>query len=101
MKKDSVKQFTRFLKDDGSYKAFINNFKSYEGTKTRLRWAKGEIESGCWTFKNIPDRTFKSYCKELSQTTDVLNYAFAWAETLEGFNFWQGVASRWKEKLKD
>lgn len=101
MEKDLVKKFTRYLKDNGSYAAFISNFRSYEGTRTRLRWAKGEVEDCCFTFNDVPDRTFKSYCKELLQAGEILNFAFKWDITLEGFKYWQTIASIWKARLRD
>ena len=98
MEKDLVKKFTRFLKERNTYTSFINEFK--EGKDIRLYWANNEVNGKTGIFKELPNGTFISYCRELAKPFEVLNFAFKWSETEKGYDFWNNLSSDWKEEME-
>lgn len=100
MEKDLVKKFTRFLKENNAYAEFVSEFKSSPHKSIRMDWAYSEISKNTGLFKGVPNESFKSYCRELMKPDEALNFAFRWAETKKGFDFWEALSGEWRRKIK-
>lgn len=94
MKSQIGKKFCRFLKDEGGYKSFINEFKSQ--TKIRLEWAKFHTPH----FKSKSVEQFEEYCESINDKKLLLNFAFEWDETEEGWNYWNNMANKWIDNFE-
>ena len=100
MEKDIVKKFTRFLKERNVYTSFVNEFKCYNGKYLRLFWANNSVKCKDGVFKEVPNDTFISYCRELTKPLEVINFAFKWSENEKGHDFWNNLSSDWKQEMK-
>ena len=89
MKSQIGKKFCRFLKDEGGYKSFINEFKSQ--TNIRREWAKFHTPH----FKSESVGQFDEYCESIKNKKLLLNFAFEWDETEEGWSYWNNMMNKW------
>ena len=89
----AYKVFIRFLKEEGVYSQFKRNFK--EQTSTRIVWANGSKPNfvSCDKVMSMKDFTFN-----IKNKADILNWAFSWADTIQGHNFWEILSSKWSNK---
>jgi len=99
MEKEIIKKFTRFLKEKGVYKEFINEFKKPNGVFLRHAWAESEVHWKSNKFNSIPNETFESYCDSLNLPEELLNFAFSWGDTKKKYGYWETLSIAWKKEL--
>lgn len=82
----------RFLKEKGLFAAFERAFK--EQNERRILW------SGiyCTYFKYSTNGSFVNYYMSLINKKNFFQFAFEWAKTCEGDNFWRNIDTMWKEQ---
>ena len=83
MSEEFIKRFKRFLKEEGIYKAFKDNFQP------------GYLEE---------TGTDSSSLKSFLETCNVLHTvscAFCWETTAQGFDFWYKIYLKWIDKVYD
>lgn len=72
------KKFIAFLKENGIYEKWVYNMKDQHPTTNGSSW--------CMLLDRIYG--FKAY--------DGINYAFTWADTKDGHDFWRYYDMKWK-----
>lgn len=90
-------EFIRFLKENGILSKFAVYFNNPEEIKIRLSWCNGSDSS----FPTKPSPSFKDYCDKCARKQDLLSYAFRWAKTDEGEDYWYNLASKWEHKFRN
>lgn len=85
--------FIRFLKDNNIYKSFFVAFNSEQGRRYRESWNEKaslkEFILYCRDYEGF--NHYKKYKKYYDLNKIVLNFAFDWEETKEGYDFWQNI----------
>ena len=98
MEKDNIKRkFFRFLKNRNCFAQFIKHFNSEEGISERMFWANRSHKAA---FKEEISSGFVSYFDNLRKPSDLLQYAFLWDKTEEGYEFWMAIGDEWRKELK-
>lgn len=95
------KRFIRFLKECNAYREFINEFKDPKGVCNRRVWAETEIQWDSEEFESVPNETFESYCMELNNPANLINFAFSWGDTNKKHNYWETLSIAWRRELRE
>ena len=82
MNKEYIKEFKRFLKEEGVFKAFQQNFQP------------GYLE------ETGTDSSSLKYFLETCSAVHVVSGAFCWGTTMQGFQFWKQIYSKWADILE-
>lgn len=77
MSEDFIKRFKRFLKEEGIYKAFQDNFQP------------GYLEE-----TGADSSSLKSFLETCS-VVHAVSGAFCWGTTMQGFQFWEHIYCKW------
>ena len=95
MENIAYKKFIRFLKNEGAFIAFKFNFKTQ--VNIRKSWANGSKEKfiDCEKVEGMKDFSFN-----IKDKGDLLNWAFSWAETKQGHEFWEKLSAKWVNSFK-
>lgn len=99
MGKDSIKEnirkkFYRFLKENGVYRAFINEFNTPGQRNLRCYWLK-DYQPTLQLF------SLNEYCNNIREKKEIVNYAFSWSDTKQGHDFWSYISEDWKKYCRD
>ena len=87
-------KFVRFLKENKAFSSFIRYFHSPDETKLRKVWC----DSAESLFPIKTNASFKDYCDKCVIKQELLQFAFSWDNTKEGFNFWNKLSEKWRLK---
>ena len=77
MSEEFIKRFKRFLKEEGVYKTFQNNFQP------------GYLEE-----TGADSSSLKSFLETCS-VVHTVSGAFCWGTTMQGFQFWEHIYCKW------
>lgn len=88
------KIFFRFLKDEGAFASFKNNFCLQ--TKRRQKWCERE---GGEVFKNKEAESFDSYFNNLVNKKNLIEWAFSWADTKQ--ENWYELDRKWQKRFNN
>jgi hypothetical protein len=95
--KELRKVFTRYLKDNGLFASFVKNFTKQ--TKVRRDWCESSDKSA---FSVKKADGFIEYVENINDKKGIISWAFKWADSPEGHDFWSDKSSKWEyfyEKL--
>lgn len=74
-------------KDRKRFKKFIKKYNVYKSFKINL--------------KNTYGISFKEHCDEEEELILLINTAFAWEYTPEGYDYWDKLDDKWYDIVKD
>ena len=90
------RKFFRFLKENGVFISFKNNFIS--NTQLRIEWCKNSYKDSAFSVKEVA--SFNDYANNLKEKDKLISWAFKWKDTKEGHSFWETLSCRWANSLK-
>ena len=76
MRRKRIKEFVRFLKDNGVFKAFTNSY------------------DPIYYFGDDDNHPINSYLRDVSDDC-AISEAFTWSSTEQGANFWGDINNKW------
>lgn len=91
-KKTTASDVLRFLKEKGLLAAFERAFKEQRGI--RIHWS----ETFSPYFKFPTNGSYMNYFTSLTGEKYFFQFAFEWAKTCEGENFWRNIDTIWKQQ---
>lgn len=94
MKSQIGKKFCRILKENGAYAQFVKAFK--EQKAIRNEWAKFHTTY----FKSKSVEQFDEYCESIINKEYLLNFAFEWDKTEEGWYYWNNMRDKWMDSFE-
>lgn len=77
-----LKRFIAFLKQNGAYQIYLNNISRERGVSESTLFIKSAFD--IW-------EDYKGKC--------LINRAFAWSTTEEGYVYWNNIHKKWMEML--
>ena len=83
MSEKEIKLFKRFLKEEGAFKAFQQNFQP-----------GFVVEQGYLVELGFDLSSLKSYLETCS-VFNAVSRAFCWETTAQGFQFWEHINCKW------
>jgi len=89
--REMVAEFLLFLKENKA----LNGYKNAVRSQKRLYFKT--IENNINPFTIEPIRVLfnsKQYC-------ELINYAFGWANTIEGHRYWEKLDNKWRRIIED
>ena len=89
-------RFCRFLKEKGIYVKFIKEFNKPFQTDVRISWLNTAGDKTCKPI--VSHHNISEFCYKLSDKRLIINYAFSWRDTEEGYEFWNSLANDWQDK---
>ena len=78
------KKFFRFLKEKGVFQLYIDNINEQHPGLDYIFWEK--------MWKN-------EVLSEENKCIEGIDYAFCWADTKQGHDFWSKIDDEWKDKF--
>ena len=78
-------KFLRFLKEEGVYSKWVYNIYEQHPTSDIHFWEYR------WKYEVLSE---KNQCEE------GIIYAFSWADTIQGQEFWSALSSKWVKKAR-
>ena len=78
------KKFFRFLKEKGVFQLYIDNINEQHLGSDYIFWEK--------MWKN-------EVLSEENKCIEGIDYAFCWADTKQGHDFWSKIDDEWKDKF--
>ena len=90
----ALQLFIRFLKEEKIIGVFNKNFSKYLKQYDMEKYVKYNNAYNSYML-DIAHRNY--YIEDKNTHSLFLDYAMTWAETEEGFDFWQNVNRKWKE----
>ena len=78
------KKFFRFLKEKGVFQLYIDNINEQHPGWDYIFWEK--------MWKN-------EVLSEENKCIEGIDYAFCWADTKQGHDFWSKIDDEWKDKF--
>ena len=78
------KKFFRFLKEKGVFQLYIDNINEQHPGWDYIFWEK--------MWKN-------EVLSEENKCIEGIDYAFCWAYTIQGHDFWSKIDDEWKDKF--
>ena len=78
-------KFLRFLKEEGVYSEWVYNIRKQHPTTDLSFWK----------------RNLKAIFSEEDKCAEAINYAFYWANTRQGRDFWEEIYKEWKYKCRN
>ena len=99
MGKDSMeenirKKLYRFLKENGVYRAFINEFNMPCQKEQRNIWLSVHQNS-------LQNTKLNEYCEGMKEKNQIVNFAFKWVDSEQGHEFWEEISEKWKKYCRD
>ena len=79
------KKFFRFLKEEGAYQLYIDNINEQHPGLDYIFWEK--------MWKN-------EVLSEENKCIEGIDYAFCWADTKQGHDFWSKIDDEWIDKCR-
>ena len=80
------KKFFRFLKEKGLFQLYIDNINEQHPVCDFIFWGK--------MWKN-------EVLSEENKCIEGIDYAFCWADTKQGHDFWSKIDDEWKDKCSN
>ena len=80
------KKFFRFLKEKGVFQLYIDNINEQHPGLDYIFWEK--------MWKN-------EVLSEENKCIEGIDYAFCWADTKQGHDFWSKIDDEWKDKFRN
>ena len=81
----------RFLKERNIFKPFIEAFYDEYQINTRVEWCDTSHK-----FNGHVPASIYDYCHKINCIEEIINYAFEWEKTAQGYDFWSRVNREWK-----
>lgn len=91
--KEVIRHFLKFLKENGVYQMYKANLMKNVNRDNYVGFTYG-IQLKVLYNPSGSKRKFSIYLAE-----ELINYAFCWAETPQGHDFWSHLSGRWHEYL--
>lgn len=91
--KEVIRHFLKFLKENGAYQMYKANIMKDVNRNNYVGFTYG-IQLKILYNPSGDKRKFTIYLAE-----ELINYAFCWAETSQGHDFWSYLSSKWHEYL--
>lgn len=90
-----TKQLYRFLKENKIFVEFLKEFRKQ--SCIRNEW----IQQNSHNFNGAPDYySLDDFCTKAIKKSIIINYSFDWAETKEGFEFWESLSYDWEREVE-
>lgn len=90
--REIVREFLLFLKTEHVYKRYITLVKTQR---------KSQIKNWGNSINILTISHIKQCFKNSDNLCNLIDYAFLWAATTEGHEFWLALNDKWRDKMKD
>ena len=90
--REIVREFLLFLKTEHVYKRYITLVKTQR---------KSQIKNWENSINILTISSIKQCFKNSGHLCNLIDYAFHWASTTEGHEFWLALNDKWRDKVKD
>ena len=93
----NARRLLRFLKEKYIYAQFRRNF--FNQSDVRTEWVRCNFFAAYSEYKC--NDSLSKYANSILSTKDLINYAFRWSDTKEGYDFWEKINAEWRRYIKE